>query len=186
MTRAVVVKVVEFDERLYVGNGIVNRWVRRVTFSFQKNAQLEAPVNKRAVTSHGGAPGALRRGIVADVSHRTPKTLIGRVTSTAPHSLYVLGGTAAQGRRYIYSSFGWANKAQVDLIARRVARGGRAGEGTTGFYMRLPPNAGHGRRVFHLRVHGQRANNFLVSGYNRTARTHRALRPMAPRFVYRA
>jgi hypothetical protein len=35
------------------------------------------------------------------------------------------------------------------------------------------------RDGIHLIVHGQKRNNFMVKGYNATARTHRSLKPIS-------
>lgn len=184
MARAIVVRTVVFDQRLYVGSGSVNRWTRGVTESFRLKAIAKAPVSTRPNTSHGGPPGTLKGSIRTSYSHPTPRILTGEVSVNTHYAKYVLAGTAAQGRQYIYSNVGWANKAAVDKIARRVKRGGKVGV-NPGFYMALPRNP-QGRYPFILRVHGQKANNFLAEAYNATARRHRALRPMSTRFVYRS
>jgi hypothetical protein len=167
--RARLVSTVTFDERMYGGTGVVGRWVRGIGFQFHRNALKAAP----------SRTGKLRAGIVVDPATRVaPRGLTTTVRSTAAHSKYVHGGTAYQGRRFIYSNYGWANKVDVD----RFALWKRPPRGLVGYWMKFSNPYGVG--TYKLRVHGQRANPFLITAFNRTAATHPALVPMAPRFHF--
>ena len=158
-----VARVVVVDDRLYTGNGLVHRWVRQVSTRAWRYSVEEAP--KRS--------GELAAGIYLSTRREGRRQVAGIIGSSAPHSDYVLFGTASQGRNYIYSTEGYANRAQIGRISRRVSR--RGAEDRSGWYMALRSGVGP---KYALRVHGQRANNFLIKGYNRAARTSRALRPM--------
>lgn len=192
----VLVKVVVFDQSLYIGTGLVNKWMVGVTESFGINARLEAPVNKRANTGHG-APGLLRSSISTSVNRVGPRQITGDVSVNVPYALYVLRGTT--GPIFSTKGFRYANSLDKRLTGpyRRVTRkthqgpGGKGGRGRgtylvgkPGYFMKLPGNpAFGGNSKYHYAVSGQRANNFLIKGYDRTARSHRALQPMAPGFL---
>jgi hypothetical protein len=169
-------RVVVVDQHLYTGTGLVHRWLSRVGNNLYHNIVAEAPIRE----------GTLKAGIEQDfVQHEgTLRILSTSVASTAPHTKYVIEGTAGNGTGYIYSDGGWANRGLVDRLAGmrrdvlfRTAR--EQGIDTTGMWMAIDD----GGPRFHLRVHGQRANNFMLAGYNRTARTHRALHPIFPGFI---
>lgn len=162
MPVAVLSKTVIFDAPLYVPGGMVNRWVSGVAAEFKRYAVAEAPIRE----------GTLKRGIRASRGRQVGRRRVeANIASTAPHSLFVIEGTAYQGRRYIYSRLGWANKEAVDRVARSVRAGDKAGV-HPGWYMTLPPP---GKR-FHLRVHGQRRNNFMFRAWDLTAARHSSLR----------
>lgn len=165
--RYTVSKVIVVDDHLYAGAGLVHRWLRETSRRVQRYITDAAP--RRS--------GELKGGIAMSTTRVARRVVSGEIESTAPHTMFVLGGTAYQGRRYIYSRAGWANRAQIGRIARRVRQGGE--EDRSGWYMRL---RGPGPR-YALRVHGQRANNFMLTGYNRAARTSPALRPMASNVI---
>lgn len=153
-------RVVIFDERLYAPGHLVHRWMSGLVRTFGNHARFEAPIRS----------GQLKAGIRTG-THRTGKrTVEGYIESSAPHSLYVIKGTAFQGRRYIYSRIGWLHKAEIDAIVARRATG--PGKDHSGWYMILPPP---GRR-FHLRVHGQRKNDFLTRAWIKTGRRHSSIR----------
>lgn len=156
------------DEGLYVGNGLVHRWLLGVGNRMYQNIVHAAPERS----------GELKEGIELDFTQGPSlRILEAVVASTAPHTKYVIEGTAEQGQGYIYSTQGWKNQG---LISR--ALGGEfvhQDELGAGLYMHLSDARG-GR---YLKVHGQRANNFLAEGYNATARTHRALNPIFPGIV---
>jgi hypothetical protein len=133
--------------------------------------------------------GRLNAGISASMTRTGPQSIDMAVTSSAPYTMYVHGGTAYQRGGYIYSNLGWANKATIDaLMAARLSRpkistnrfetGQRIGSvipaRMRGLFMSLPPGGGQYWR-YHMRVRGQRANPFLIRGYNRAAIQHEAL-----------
>jgi hypothetical protein len=167
MVDAAFTKVVMFDERLYHGNGDVNVWVIKVLARFVYEAKAAAPVGK-ASNPWRPPPGTLKAGIQGSLSHPGAKIIEAFISSNAPHSLYVIKGTAYQGHRYIYSNLGWANKTQIDLMFRRVT----PQEIPIEWFMPIPPP---GPR-WQMRVHGQKANNFLFTAWRRTGRRHPALR----------
>ena len=155
-----VVKVIVIDEGLYVGNGLVNRWLKGIGYSMYGHVFERAPTWS----------GQLKAGIRLDFGRDGLRILNAVVESTAPHTQYVIGGTVGNGVGYIYSHRGFANRATVG----RMLSGEFVKDPPVGLWLILSDARG-GR---HLRVHGQRANNFLAKGYNDTAKTHRALRPI--------
>lgn len=162
--------VVVTDHHLYVGSGLVSRWFKRMNNNLWHNIVAAAPIRS----------GTLKAGIDLDYTQDASLRILGGVVaSTAPHTQYVIEGTAEGGAGYIYSAQGWANRSRVErLIYQRDVLGvpfeGRA---TRGLWLGMNnPYPGKPQ----LRVHGQRPNNFLLTGYNRTARTHPALHPIFP------
>jgi len=157
-------RVVVIDEGLYVGNGLVHRWMIGVGNRLYQNTVHNAPERT----------GALKAGITLDFDQDAPslRVLDAVVSSTAPHTPYVIHGTAGGGTGYIYRHPGFESAVKSRLV-------GNVGIDTTGMWMRLSDS----RNGLHLRVRGQRPNNFMLAGYNATARTHRALHPMFPGFV---
>lgn len=172
MAKVVYTSILVYPEVLFNPGHAVDRWFVRTTAELKSAVRARTPVRsgktRASVTGRSSRIGALQaQGTV----------------SVGGAAQYVLGGTAYQGRRYIYSNAGWANKAQVDLVARRTAAGQRAwgkDESGKGMYMAIRD----GGKKYHLRVHGQKANNFLIEGYNDVARVHGALKPMRNKFLF--
>lgn len=157
------VHLIVLDEGLYVGNGLVKRWLTRVGNRLYQNVVMAAPERT----------GELKAGIELDFGQGPSlRVLDAVVASTAPHTRYVIEGTAAQGAGWIYSTGGMANQPVVaSMLAGNIVE-----QDTSGLWLVIRD----GGPKFHLRVHGQRANNFLAAGYNKTARTHRSLHPIFP------
>jgi hypothetical protein len=158
--RYAVTRVVVNTSPMFVPGGSINSWTRRVAFETQNAAKVRAPHQT----------GLLTASIDADVD-ATPllRVINVRVGSDAPYAKYVHEGTANNGAGYIYTTKGYANRALVDSwIARDVFP-----PNPRGYYM--PVSRRGGPTHYALRVHGQRANPFLVNGYNDVARVHRAL-----------
>lgn len=168
--------------RLFMPGGDVNNWCHEVGTELRLAAIRFCPPNRSMSRRGHVATGKLAATIAADVSIEAPEVLSislgagpvfreergGRKRNYTP---FVLGGTAYQGYRYIYSTVGWENKAEIDLIMRRIAFNRRRfGKGERdGWYMKLPGGQ------FALRVHGQRKNPFLSDAYHLVSRTHSAL-----------
>lgn len=187
MARAVLTEVVVFPERLFHGDGLVRRWNTRLTQELKSAVKAKAPPRRSAARWVGRrGTGALNRSITGRTTSPGRVQAQSTVAVGVYYAKWVLGGTASQGRRYIYSSSGWLFKPMVDAQARLSRKGGRVNEdfAEMGFYMKLPLSNVGGSRVYFLRVHGQRANNFLIDGYNEIARFHRALRPMANKYKF--
>lgn len=186
MARAVITGLEIHDAKLFAPTGIVYQWARKISKELRVAAQGFAPPNRSHARWNGISTGRLQRGISAKASAVAPKVIDITLNSSAKHTMHVHGGTAHQGFRYIYSNLGWANKAFVDELANEFAQGGGGLsaddlQSLAGLYMRLPPGPG-GR--FHLRVRGQRANPFLVDGYNLVAKSHRSLKGIRPKFKF--
>lgn len=159
--------IVIFDSKMYVGNGTVRRWMDGLTLKFGVNARRYAPIQT----------GELRAGIDTEVRLTAPKFLEGRISSTAPYSLYVIRGTSGP----IMSNRLWnAHRAKPDvplhlLAYNRSKKTGRGGP-KRGMVMTFIGKTG----VVHaLEVRGQASNNFLLEAWNATARTHRSIRPVS-------
>lgn len=164
---AVEVITIVHDEGLYVGGGMVDRWFKRMGNNLWHKVVAAAPQRT----------GELKSMIDLDFNRFGLRIINCQVSSNAPHTQYVIGGTADNGAGYIYSNEGWHNRFLVDRI---VAGHGARGEDTKGLWMTLNDRRQPNRL---LRVHGQRANNFLLTGYNATARTHAALHPIHPGLI---
>lgn len=153
--------VIVVDDRLYVGNGVVARWLRGIGTELYAHVLARTPERT----------GALRAGIRLDHQRLGRKIISATVESTAPHTTYVIHGTVGNGVGYIYTTRGRANPTTVG----RMLSGEFVVDPPTGLWLVLSDARG-GR---YLRVHGQRQNNFLAKGYNDTARTHRSLHPIS-------
>lgn len=154
------VHVVVLDEGLYQGNGAVARWISRIGREMHANVVARTPVRS----------GDLVAGIRRNDERLGLRLLSVAVESTAAHTKYVIGGTVGNGLGYIYTTRGFANRATVG----RMLGGEFVDDAPLGLWLVLSDARG-GR---YLRVHGQRANNFLAKGYNDTAVAHRSLRPI--------
>lgn len=156
--------VVIVDQKLYTGTGLVGRWMQGVGNTLWHQTVAAAPQRS----------GELKTGIGLDFDYDSAgRRVSAEVTSSAPHTMYVLFGTEGIGG-YIYSQGGKSNIATIE----RMLSGQPAGGDTRGMWLAFT-RPYPGKRL-HLRVRGQRANNFMLAGYNATARRHRALHPMAP------
>lgn len=133
--------------------------------------------------------GALNAGIYATMARVGPESIDMQVGSRVSYTMFVHGGTAfKKGSNFIYSREGFANKATVDALAESgfaLGRGTGIPPRMQGLFMALPTFSGFvtqaGRfrsgqsKRFHLRVHGQSANPFLLRGMNHAAIKHPCL-----------
>jgi hypothetical protein len=159
-------RVTIFDERMYTGGGVVDRWVGKVTRRFGREARAHAPIRT----------GRLRAGIRTSQRRAALKILEGRIGSTANHTMFVLHGTAYDGTGYIYTHLGYALRNAP--LERRLVRDPETGRlkarpGTT-----LAVGKSQGRETHRaFRVHGQRENNFFREAWFATAATYPAIGP---------
>ena len=161
------VHVIVTDDGLYTGTGLVHRWLAGITGSLYRNIFISAPVRT----------GELRGGLEFNVQREARRVISGYVASTSEHTGYVIHGTGKPGKGragWIYRS---SNAGDIAAVEARLA--GDRDVDTDGLWMRLSDE----RNGNHLRVHGQDPNNFMLAGYNRTARRSRALHPIFPGFV---
>ena len=190
-------RTIMYDQKMYLGTGLVGRWMRKITLETEVAVKAKAPPNR----SHAKEKYKPRHGTgqllasIYSANSSTPSLRIARgevgagpVSDelTEDYVPFVLGGTAGQGTQYIYSHEGWVRKAEVDYMfsgTRRAAQMKKE-SGDQGLYMKVRAGSRY-KAGPRLRVHGQRANNFLQDGYNEIARSHRALKPMRRRFVWR-
>lgn len=174
--------IVITDEKLFVGNGDINKWAHRVERRMHVNMVEAAPMRE----------GELRASIHSSVTHITSHRIEIEVGADAHYAGFVLRGTGFPGKGkagWIYSRKAYdtgmnEEDARVPLWGRRGAGGRftRLGRGQRqrmlvrrkGFYMKLRPDG-----PIKWRVHGQKPNNFLYAAYQKTKRTHREL-PTAP------
>jgi hypothetical protein len=165
--------VIVHDEGLYQGAGLVSRWFHTIGGETYANVKAAAPVRS----------GRLKAGVTLNFTRAGRRILSADVASTAPHTGYVIHGTAANGTGYIFSTLGWRRRQTVFRIREALFTGGGRGAvreaigrgGSEGLWMKLSDS----RDGIHLIVHGQKRNNFMVKGYNATARTHRSLKPIS-------
>lgn len=185
--RYVKTTVVLYPEKLFGQGHLVNRWGVQLTAETKAAVKSMAPPRRsRSRYGRRRGTGALQKSIRGTTSRIGATRQVSTVSVNTYYAQWVLGGTAAQGRRYIYSDTGWLYKPMVDAQARLSKKGGRASEDfiEMGFYMRLPLSNVGGNRPYHLRVHGQRANNFMADGYNIVAAKHPALKPIRNKFAF--
>jgi hypothetical protein len=154
---------------MYHGNGIVIRWVQRVTRHFARSARHFAP--RRS--------GQLKAGILPGTP-RNPlrKVVKGTIASSAPHTMYVLRGTHGP----IMSNALWAVGGPDSPAAYRVVwrRSGRAKPHA----VRVPRKGMQmavGRNLYPPEtpmwtVKGQAANNFMLKAWAETATVYPQLR----------
>jgi len=189
MAKAVFTVIELHPGTLFDSDGVVRRWMVKVTAETKAASKAKAPPRRHAPSKrwpNRRGKGLLNKSIRGTVSRTGPLQNVGVVSVNVPYAKYVLGGTAAQGTRYIYRNY--ARRAEAAKIAARVKSGGaalRPGESGKGLYMKLPlPNPAGGTRRLYVRVHGQQANNFLFDGYNEMARVHEAFHPFANRYAF--
>lgn len=164
------------DAKLFAPTGIVYNWSRRVTREVKEASQTFAPPSRSRARWGSKATGKLKRSIKGRVESRGPKVLDMIVEVGVYYGKWVHGGTGRNGTRFIYSTLGAANKQFIAEVIRDQAYY-RTAE-FPGLYMKLPPPG----PKFLLRVRGQRANPFLVDGYNLVSKTHQSLKPIRPKF----
>lgn len=111
------VVVVIYDSVMYQRTGLVSRWAHSVARDFEINAQMAAP--KRS--------GELAAGIYSEVEMSpAAKTAEMAIISTAPHTLYVVGGTtgpirASSGRRMPLPAWGGHSRKAVWSVSGQRA-----------------------------------------------------------------
>lgn len=154
---AKLVKIEIHDEVLFHGEGAVAKWTRGLKKEMQFEVHSAAPLNRRTHKFPGNPPvGNLRRKIKTSIATEGDKVIGITTVSGANYTQFVIDGTKTQYKR----------------IPKGQAGGGRFDFAAGGFP--LPSNNfGRYRRV--QRVRGQKANNFLLTGYNRVALRHSAL-----------
>ena len=164
---------------LFIPEGEVYEWVSKRTREIGRKARELCPPGR---TMRRGSTRYVNRNVLR-ASIRTRTTFKGTrldfgQISVGPadqgggdYTEFVLGGTAYQGQRYIYSRRGYANKASIDAIITRrgVAALGRAAPADLpiAWAMRFRTDGGR-----HWRVHGQKSNPFLTDAHNAVARRH--------------
>ncbi len=167
------VRVVIDTLPLFNPPGDVDKWARKVGVELKTTAIAYAPPNRsssfRPFLRKQQSSGWLVHSIKSGLQREAEKVIAIVLRADAPHAKWVLEGTASQGRRFIYTSLGWANKAAVDLWIKN--REFTFAKGEAGFVMPLPASALDKNR-FHMRVKGQRANPFLTDAYVTVAKKH--------------
>jgi hypothetical protein len=140
-----VIAVVTYEARLFELHGHARRWADAIDRRFTGAAKRYAPSRS----------GELRAGIFGEVDREGRTTLGISILSTAPHTMYVLGGTKTP----IMSDGGWG------------------GDGTS--MMRLRPGNGYPQMYRHV-VRGQAAQNFFGKAADEVALHHSSLRGFRP------
>lgn len=170
---------INVDSRvLFIPSGDVYEWVSKRTREIgRKTRELCPPGRSMARHNRYRSKGVLRASIRTRTTFNGVRLDFGQI-SVGPADQgggdyvgHVLGGTAFQGRRYIYSNAGFSHKAIIDsIITRRgVAALGRAAPSDLPIAWAMHFRTDGGR---HWRVHGQRSNPFLSDAYNAVARRH--------------
>jgi hypothetical protein len=141
---------------------------------FKKYARDLAPPRRSSARWGTWATGRMQASIQASVGAIAAKVIEVDCYTTSPHALYVLRGTAAQGRRFIYTTHGWANKSAVDSWIKQGGAHLQFEKDYTGFTMpvsRVP----FVKIPIVLRVKGQRPNPFLQDAYTLMRRKYKEL-----------
>lgn len=177
------VTLVMFDERLYHGNGSVNRWMIKLT------AQMHAAMVEHAPKRTG----ELAASIDSEVRHIGTKRISGVVGPTARHAQYVIKGTGFPtpghytGEIYTTRGFAERGKRGYEVLWKPVAPKDREWAGQRrkktavrkrGHWLRIPPDLEF-EGFFAHSVPGQDPNNFMLAAYRQTRRRHRSL-PLPP------
>src|SRR5688500_13723145 len=113
MPRIVLTKVVAHPDPLFAPGGDVSRWTAQTTREVKNASKRLAPPGRSTSKYGRRSSGALRRSITGTSTRVGRLLLSGDVGTDLYYARWVLGGTAHQGRRYIYSDAGWRNKAEV-------------------------------------------------------------------------
>lgn len=167
---AEITAIIVHDEKLFAPTGDIGRWASSVAYEFEWNTKSAAPVSSRTKSNWSmehhptETNGALRRGIDASVGRTSLRRLRIDLTSSASYSTYVLFGTSR-----IYS-----RSARVPAGEPGAGQFASVGFGNGGMYIPLRP----GKGLIRQSVSGQRANNFIETGFNATAARHSSLRSM--------
>jgi len=183
MAVGVLTTVVVFDRDLYKPGHMVHRWMTLVTTHFVGHAIADAPVRS----------GELKAGISGDTNQVGDRQVEGTISSSAPHTLYVLRGTTGpimSNRRWAnpegaYSKLWGSINPKTGKFTRRHIKGAERKQITVrnkGFWLRVRSGPEFDQH-FALQVRGQEANNFLERAWRQTARNHRAIRGRAPSFI---
>lgn len=177
MARPVITSMLIDSTVLFAPGGDVHQWTKHITRYVAQACKAYGPPahSMRRATTRYVSTGKLARSIQHDADTIGPRQVDGIVWVDVPYAQYVLGGTAYQGYRYIYSRAGYPNKALIDAtITRRGVRAVGAPKSVTGlnrrWVMRFRTDDGR-----YFRVHGQKRNPFMTNGYNAVAKVHRAL-----------
>jgi|SoiMethySBSTD1v2_1073268.scaffolds.fasta_scaffold16315_5 hypothetical protein len=164
--------------QLFAPGGDVNVWVRRVARELKEASQGFAPPRRSMAKWSRPGTGRLMASIRGDATWDGSKDFNIFLSANTPYATYVLKGTASQGRNYIYTTLGYANRRQIAGWVKKKQFQASAEE--AGNYMPLPPH-GQFKQTKYLRVHGQKANPFLIDGYHLVSRRHKALPRLALR-----
>lgn len=152
-------KIVVHDQGLFVPGGDIHRWLETVKQQIEFGVTRECPIGHRPNKTDGTSPGHLASTIFADLTRVGQRQATIVVGATADYTIYVVKGTSTIYARNTLGQF----------VSNEFGGGG----------MFLPANPGYGGDKTRQRVRGQKANNFIVRGYNDAARRHSALRPMS-------
>lgn len=89
---------------IHVGTGGVGKWRTVTTRMLEAQCIALAPVNKPGDAVHrGGVVGTYRDGFDTDNRGTRGTRLIGRVTNSAPHAVYVEWGRSASNKDQFFS-----------------------------------------------------------------------------------
>lgn len=153
-------KIVVHDQALFLPGGDINVWLNTVKQQVEFGITRECPIGHRPNKTDGTGPGHLASTIFADLTRVGLRQATIVAGADADYTIYVVKGTSR-----IYSR-------------NELGQFTEAGFGRGGMF--LPANPGYGGDKFRQSVAGQKANNFIVRGWNDAARRHSALRPMKP------
>lgn len=157
------------SDDLYKTGHMVNRWFRRLAGRLEDDVRAAAPMRS------GDLKAGIRGRVDADPSQHH-MTL--NLEFNAPYSLYVLRGTTGP----IFTKKGWetgiGNGKSFILVPGKY---GFMQQNQPGYWMRF---GGWGYPwVWKDAVAGQKQNNFLLTGWRKTASHHRAM-ARVPSFVW--
>ena len=138
------------DDKLFHGDGDVNKWAKKVALAQQRNIKNAAPRNKRTRKFPGNPPVGHMKASINTNKRMMGRKIIGIDTySNARYTMFVLRGTKTQWARSTTGTF-------------------MAAEGS-GFAL---PRNNYGPFRWRQKIRGQEANNFMLTGMQKTAIAH--------------
>lgn len=157
--------------QLFAPTGDVGQWAGRIATQLRMTAKGYAPP-RRSFARHGTwATGRMQRGIEGRAYWDGRKDYDIILSSSAPYTKYVHQGTASQGKNYIYTSKGYANRKVIaEWIKNKQLNFEKGEKGLVMPVTRVPFKG-----ALYLRVKGQKANPFLTDAYYTVQSKHRSL-----------
>jgi len=162
---------------LFEPGGAVHIWATGVARVMKTYAEGLAPPADPKGRWGSWSKGALKASIYSEVYEAPATHQVGfEVGARVPYAIYVHDGTGSEGRKFIYTRAGFAEKQLVDGWIRAHQFRGSASD--AGFWMPVGKTQGDVKKIS-LRVKGQKSNPFLSDAYRLTRNRHPGLPHMS-------